>query len=106
ATRFGIGKKTGIDLPGEQTGLMPSEEWKIKTYKQKWYAGEVISVGIGQGAVTVTPVQLTRAIAGIAMGGQLRRPHLVFDDEVPQQELERIRAAYPSEMQVNIDPQN
>ena len=61
AHKVGIGQKTGIDLPGEVSGTMPSEEWKLKTFHEKWYAGEVISVGIGQGAVAATPVQLVRA---------------------------------------------
>src|SRR5579862_8564509 len=61
ATEFGLGQKTGVDLPQEVTGVMPSEEWKIRNFKQKWYAGETISVGIGQGAVAVTPIQLARA---------------------------------------------
>jgi penicillin-binding protein 2 len=105
ASMFGLGKRTGIDLPQEVSGTMPSEEWKIKNFKQKWYAGETISVSIGQGAVTVTPVQLTRAIAGVAMGGTLRRPHLVFDDEVPP-DLQRVNANYPDELHADIDPQN
>jgi penicillin-binding protein 2 len=105
ATMMGLGKRTGIDLPQEVSGVMPSEEWKIKNFKQKWYAGETISVGIGQGAVAVTPIQLTRAIAGISMDGILRRPHLVFDDEVPA-ELKRVSANYPDEVRVGIDPQN
>src|SRR5947209_3407975 len=67
ATAFGLGQKTGIDLPNEVSGVMPSEEWKIRNFKQKWFAGETISVGIGQGAVAITPVQLTRAIAAISM---------------------------------------
>src|SRR5579862_3468847 len=54
ATDFGLGQKTGIDLPNEVSGVMPSEEWKIKNFKQKWFAGETISVGIGQGAVAIT----------------------------------------------------
>src|SRR5271155_5769434 len=53
ATAFGLGQKTGIDLPNEVTGVMPSEEWKIRNFKQKWFAGETISVGIGQGAVAI-----------------------------------------------------
>ena len=61
ATAFGLGQKTGIDLPNEVSGVMPSEEWKIRNFKQKWFAGETISVGIGQGAVAITPVQLMRA---------------------------------------------
>jgi penicillin-binding protein 2 len=84
AMAMGIGKKTGIDLPNEASGLMPSEEWKIKTFRQKWYAGEAISVGIGQGPITVTPVQLARTIGGIAMGGTFYRPHLVEPAELPK----------------------
>ncbi len=55
ATLLGLGQKSGIDLPQEVSGVMPSEEWKIRNFKQKWYAGETISVGIGQGAVATTP---------------------------------------------------
>ena len=106
ATEFGIGKLTGIDLPGEASGVMPSEEWKIKNFKQKWYAGETISVGIGQGAVAVTPIQLLRALSGIAMDGQLRRPHLVFDDEVPEPMLKAVKATYADQVTVPIDQQN
>src|SRR5215471_8198756 len=95
ATAFGLGQKTGIDLPQEVSGVMPSEEWKIRNFKQKWFAGETISVGIGQGAVAVTPIQLARAIGGIASGGALRRPHLVFPDEVPPEELEAIHETFP-----------
>lgn len=84
ATAMGIGKKTGIDLPNEATGLMPSEEWKIKTFRQKWYAGEVISVGIGQGPVTLTPIQMARTIGGIAMGGTFYRPHVVNPADLPK----------------------
>jgi penicillin-binding protein 2 len=83
ATAFGLGQKTGIDLPQEASGVMPSEAWKIKTQKQKWYAGETISVSIGQGAVAVTPIQLARAIGGVASGGQLRTPHVVRADNLP-----------------------
>src|SRR5579864_1376402 len=78
AHEFGIGEKTGIDLPQESAGVMPSEQWKIRNFKQKWYAGETISVGIGQGAVATTPIQLARAIGGIASGGVLHRPRVAF----------------------------
>src|SRR5437660_6754482 len=71
ATMLGLGQKTGIDLPQEVSGVMPSEQWKIRNFKQKWYAGETISVGIGQGAVATTPIQLARAIGGIASAGVL-----------------------------------
>ena len=77
AEMAGIGKKTGIDLPGEAEGLMPSSKWKLRTQREKLYAGETISVSIGQGAVTVTPLQLASAIGGIVSGGAWFKPHLV-----------------------------
>src|SRR5258708_2424868 len=85
ASAMGIGKKTGIDLPNEASGIMPSEEWKMKTFRQKWYAGEVVSVGIGQGAVAVSPIQMARTIGGIAMGGTFYRPHVVNPEQMPPQ---------------------
>jgi penicillin-binding protein 2 len=75
----GFGKKTLIDLPGEQEGIMPSTQWKLRTQNDKWYAGDTISVAIGQGAVWVTPIQLAVAIGGLASGGVWYRPHLVRD---------------------------
>src|SRR2546423_3729964 len=106
AMGFGLGQKTGIDLPQEATGVMPSEEWKIKNFKQKWYAGETISVSIGQGAVATTPVQLMRAISAIATGGNLRRPHLVSYDSLPAPYNDRYREAlarYPEQSHIDID---
>ncbi|MGD0444611.1 MAG: penicillin-binding protein 2 [Edaphobacter sp.] len=95
ATALGLSQKTGIDLPDEVAGTMPSTAWKLKTQHEKWYAGEVISVGIGQGATTVTPLQLARALGGIASGGALKRPHVVFPDEVPPDLEENILTSYP-----------
>ena len=77
--KFGLGHKTGIDLPAEEPGLMPSAEWAERVYHRKWYAGETISVAIGQGAVITTPLQLARMISGIAMGGVFKQPHLLKD---------------------------
>jgi penicillin-binding protein 2 len=77
--KFGIGHKTGIDLPSEETGLMPSEQWVERVFHRKWYAGETISVGIGQGAITTTPLQLARLIGGIASGGDFKQPHMIKD---------------------------
>jgi penicillin-binding protein 2 len=77
ATQAGYGQPTGIDLPNEAGGIVPSSEWKIRNFRQKWYAGETISVSIGQGALTVTPIQLARAIGGIAMGGIWYKPHVL-----------------------------
>jgi penicillin-binding protein 2 len=109
ATALGMGQRTNVDLPQEATGVMPSEEWKIRTFKQKWYAGEVISVGIGQGAVAATPIQLMRAIAGITMDGKLVRPHVVNIDNLPSEvvpHFKEIAARTPSEQTVPIDEQS
>jgi penicillin-binding protein 2 len=62
---------------------MPSEEWKIRNFKQKWFAGETISVGIGQGAVAITPVQLMRAIGAISMDGRMVVPHVINPTNLP-----------------------
>ena len=78
-SKFGLGHKTGIDLPEELPGLMPSAEWVERVFHRKWYAGETISVSTGQGAVTTTPLQLARTIGGIAMGGVFKQPHLLKD---------------------------
>ncbi|OLB59759.1 MAG: penicillin-binding protein 2 [Gemmatimonadetes bacterium 13_2_20CM_2_69_23] len=78
---FGFGERTGIDLQGEATGVLPSPEWKMKRFKrpeqQKWYAGETISIGIGQGYNAYTPIQLAQAMATLANGGAMYRPHLI-----------------------------
>ena len=80
--------KTGIDLPSEESGLMPSQEWVERAYHRKWYAGEVISVAIGQGAVQTTPLQLARLIGGIASGGVFKQPHMMKDaPNVPEEKF-------------------
>jgi len=108
ASSLGIGQKTGIDLPDEASGTMPSTLWKMKSQHEKWFAGETISVGIGQGAVTATPLQLARALSGIASGGVLRRPHVVFTDEVPAEMLESIHESFPGagNATIPLSPQN
>lgn len=95
ATELGFSQRTGIDLPDEAAGTMPSTQWKLKNFHEKWYAGETISVGIGQGAIAATPLQLARAIGGVASGGVLRRPHVVFPEEVPAEDLAAIRETFP-----------
>jgi penicillin-binding protein 2 len=78
ATLFGLGVKSGIDLPNEVQGLVPSTEWKAQNTKEKkWYAGETISVAIGQGQVSVTPVSLAVYTATLANGGTRVTPHVV-----------------------------
>jgi penicillin-binding protein 2 len=79
ASGMGLGKKTGIDLPSEEAGIVPSEEWVERVLHRKWYAGETISVAIGQGPVTTTPIQMARLVGGVAMGGIFMQPHLIKD---------------------------
>ncbi len=105
---FGLGQKTGIDLPNEAAGVMPSPEWKMRNYHQKWFAGETISVGIGQGAIAVTPIQLIRAVAGLASGGVMKRPHVVFPDEIPANVKDYYQDQFPGSgnRTIPIDPAN
>ena len=82
ATRLGLGVKSGIDLPNEVEGLMPSTEWKRRRHNERWYAGETISVAIGQGQVSVTPISQAVMMATVANGGTRFAPRLVkaYDD--------------------------
>lgn len=75
--RFGLGAKTGVDLPNESSGLLPSKAWKQKRWKQPWYLGETVIAGIGQGYHLTTPMQLAAATAMLANGGTFYRPRLV-----------------------------
>jgi penicillin-binding protein 2 len=104
----GIGEKTGIDLPDEAAGIMPSQLWKLKTQHEPWYPGEVVSVGIGQGALEVSPLQLARAIGGIASGGVLRRPHVVMPDNLAPDQLSAIRSTFTGsgDKTVPLTPEN
>jgi penicillin-binding protein 2 len=82
AKRLGLGARTGIDLPSEDAGLVPSPQWVERAFKRKWWAGETISVAIGQGALEVTPLQLAYMIGGVASGGIFHRPHVAFRDQL------------------------
>ena len=77
ATLLGLGEKSGIDLPNEVQGLVPSPEWKQQYRKEKWYAGETVSVSIGQGSVSLTPVSMAVYAATLANGGTRVTPHLL-----------------------------
>lgn len=85
ATRFGLGQSTGVDLVHEARGIIPSTEWKRTFFKnpanKKWFPGETLSVAIGQGAVTTTPLQLAQAMAALVNGGFITRPSLVRDEK-------------------------
>jgi penicillin-binding protein 2 len=108
ATEFGYGQKTGIDLPGEQAGLMPSVDWLLKNYHHRWYPDETLDVAIGQGAVEATPIQLARIIGGIASDGHMVRPHVVFPDQLPEDFRRALQDTYPGSGKVDIpiDPDN
>lgn len=106
--QFGIGSPTGIDIPGERIGILPSSEWKKRAYKsrkelQVWFPGDTISVGIGQGQMQVTPVQLVSAISAIAARGKRFQPRLVRAvrnvqtgevNEVPPHELPSVKTTH------------
>lgn len=79
ATAFGLGRPTGIGLDGEASGLVPSSRWKLRAKKEKWYQGETLSIVIGQGYLTVTPIQMARLTAALANGGKLYKPHLLIN---------------------------
>jgi penicillin-binding protein 2 len=86
--RFGFGTRTGIDIEGEAAGVLPSPEWKLTRFsrpeQQKWYAGETISIGIGQGYNAYTPLQLAVALATLADNGAMFRPRLVSHVDNPR----------------------
>jgi len=104
-SRFGFGQKTGIDMEGEATGLIPSQDWKMKRYQQIWYPGDTISVGIGQGYVLVTPLQLAFATATLANDGVAYQPHLVKEVKSPNIDENRFIASKPLR-DLNINPKD
>jgi penicillin-binding protein 2 len=102
---FGFGQITGIDLDGEQTGILPSTEWKERRLKQKWYAGETISIGIGQGYNAFTLLQLAHATANLANDGVVMKPHLV--KTVENAETAETRLTVPAESyRIPINPEH
>jgi penicillin-binding protein 2 len=82
-SQFGFGSKTGVDMDGEVSGLLPSQEWKMKRHHQIWYAGDTVSAGIGQGYNLVTPLQLAAATATLANDGIAFKPHFVKQVQHP-----------------------
>ncbi|MDI6751891.1 MAG: penicillin-binding protein 2 [bacterium] len=89
AARFGLGKKTGIDLLSEKKGYIPTPTWKEKIFKTKWYQGDTANLSIGQGYLLVTPIQMAVLTAAIANGGTIFRPFLVNKIEYPDRKIER-----------------
>lgn len=92
--QFGLGARTGIDLPGEAEGILPSEQWKRRVLGKPWYPGETIIAGIGQGYMSTTPLQLAHATARLALRGGGHRPHLLHATEDP--ESGELRSALPA----------
>ena len=92
ARKLGLGALTGIEIPGEHSGLVPSRDWKQKTYKQVWQQGDTLSVGIGQGYVTATPLQLCQQAARIASGKAVspRMVHSVGGRVMPRPEFAKL----------------
>ena len=107
ATSFGLSQKTGVDLPNEMSGVMPSTQWEWKNYHQKYYPGNTISVGIGQGETQVTPIQLLRALSGIASDGHFVRPHSVLPGQLPEDFQHAIIDSFPGsgEKTVALSPE-
>jgi penicillin-binding protein 2 len=97
---FGFGQITGIDIDGEKRGVLPSTEWKRQAYKkrdqQRWYAGETISVAVGQGYNSFTLMQLAQATAVLANDGVFMKPHLVRALENPKTGVKSLTVAEPS----------
>ncbi len=106
---FGFGDKTGIDLEHERIGVLPSTTWKRGYYKkiaqQKWYAGETISLGIGQGYNSFTPLQIAHAVATLANNGVVMKPHLVKMIEDPQTHARTLTVPKES-MRIALKPEN
>jgi penicillin-binding protein 2 len=76
AKKLGLGHPTGIDVPGESSGIVPTPAWLQKTYQQPWYEGQTINLSIGQGYLAVTPLQLAVAYSALANGGTVVTPHV------------------------------
>jgi penicillin-binding protein 2 len=105
-SQFGFGSPTGIDVPGEGKGLLPSREWKLAVHEQPWYPGETVIAGIGQGFNVVTPLQLANAVATLVNGGTRYSPRLVYATKLAGVERAK-RFKAPVEMQVPVkDPQD
>jgi penicillin-binding protein 2 len=93
--RFGMGRPTGIDLPGEKGALLPSQDWKRKVYKQDWFAGDSLSAGIGQGYFLATPLQLAHAVAVISQQGKNFQPRMLYATEHPGTRVKTLEAPRP-----------
>ncbi len=100
--QFGFGRITGVDVPGETAGVLPSRDWKRGRFNEPWYPGETVIAGIGQGFNVVTPLQLAVALATLANGGQRFEPRLLYAVKKPgDQRVQRINAPVDGQMPIN-----
>lgn len=97
AGMFGMGSITRIDLPGEVTGILPSQAWKKRRFKEEWYKGDTVNYSIGQGYLTCTPIQMARYVSALANGGYLVRPHVV-------DRIEDVPVASNEQVDLKLDP--
>jgi len=93
---LGLGRKTGIELEGESTGIVPTTKWKRTATGQEWYKGETLNTAIGQGYLSVTPLQMARLMSAIVNGGKLYKPYLIrrYGDDTEPENILRIRQEY------------
>ncbi len=105
ARRFGLGDKTGIDLPGEAEGLVPDPAWKKATFGEDWLLGDTYTFGIGQGYLATTPIQMLLVTAAVANGGDLLQPHLVKEIDTPDGKVIN-PYQQPVRRNLGIDPRN
>ncbi|MEP6767536.1 MAG: penicillin-binding protein 2 [Acidobacteriota bacterium] len=103
ARSFGFGSPTGVDLPYEKNGLVPSEEWALQKRHARWYPSETISVAIGQGPVLVTPLQIARALSALVEDGRLPTPHLFYASQEPHSG-KRLRYRSETRNGIVLDP--
>ena len=103
-SKFGFGKRTGIDLLGERKGLLPSTEWKKRVHRTVWYPGETLISGIGQGYMLSTPIQLAVATAALAARGEKIVPRLL--KEVHNSQNDTVKAREPSRTMINLRNEN
>ncbi len=91
--KFGLGTKTGVDLPEESSGRVPTPDWKQRIIKEPWYTGDTYNISVGQGDILVSPLQMATAIAAVANGGTLYKPHFLKDIVDEQGQIQKVAAS-------------
>jgi penicillin-binding protein 2 len=91
ANYFGLNEMTGIDLPGEISGFLPSKKWKLKTFGQSWFDGDTLNLSIGQGFIAITPIEMANFICGIVNNGVIYKPHLIKEIRTLDNRLIRVQ---------------